>query len=551
MSINVDIVMGANYGDEGKGRITSYIANNYDVDDTCVVLHTGSAQRGHTSWDRDMKYRHVFHHFGSATLDGYPTYLASSYIVNPIIFRKEWEELEADGYAPSKVFLNKKCHIVFPFHMIVNQCVEEIKRFVGGTTNSCGCGVWESTETTVIDAYHCTVIEDMMDSDSYFKTFFDKYHNMTYLDFRLYCNDINDDFYNLYNSSTAECKHIIDRYLDILLDWGIMETFIEDFHFMLEKCILVSSDTELLEHFHNFVMESSQGLILSPTYSAYSAYIGTPRPTDVTASFDFLTNIFSVTDDVNVRRNYVTRCYFTKHGGSKLESDCGYCVEDKTNVPNEWQGTMSVDYFCMDDFKYFVGQDINNYKRFMSLHNRDRVRPRIFITCIDQIKNYIDFKWIAESSFDIDEPERYKYGLNSLVDTLKSTFVADVMLCLSERNDSIVCVSTTSNPKLSDKLCNDASSIRKHNRSDALNNLSRTVTTTQETFRDWEQYVLGQYMTSDGGTGNVLNTNSVYTGNVTYTPITFGSTNSSQSFTILSDGESNDTLYFPAGRYNF
>ena len=185
----------------------------------------------------------------------------------------------------------------------------------------------------------------------------------------------------------------------------------------------------------------------------------------------------------------------------------------------------------------------------MSLYNRDRVRPRIFITCIDQIKRYIDFKWIADSSFDIDEPERYMYGLNSLIDTLKSTFVADVMLCLSERNDSIICVSVTSNSKLSDKLCNDESSIRKHNLSNALSNLDRAVPMIQETLIDWEQYVLGQHMASDGGTGNVISTNSVYTGNVTYTPVTFYSTNSSQSFTISSGGESNGTLHFPSVRY--
>lgn len=550
MSINVDIVMGANYGDEGKGRIASYLANNYDVDDTCVVLHTGSAQRGHTSWDRDMKYRHVFHHFGSATLDGYPTYLASSYIVNPIIFRKEWEELEADGYTPSKVFLNKKCHIVFPFHMIVNQCVEEIKRFVGETTNSCGCGVWESTGTTVIDADHFTTVEDMMESDGHFKTFFDKYHNMDYLDFRLYQNDITDEFYDFHHSSTAECQSIIDKYLDILSDWNIMRSFIEDFHFMLDRCILVSSDTELLEHFHNFVMESSQGLVLSPTYSPYSAYMGTPRPTDVTASFDFLTNIFNVVDDVNVRCNYVTRCYFTKHGGSKLESDCDYCAEDKTNVPNEWQGTMSFDYFCMDGFEYFVNCDINNYKRFMGLNNRDRIRPRIFVTCIDQIKNYTDFKWIADSSFSIDDPERYEYGFGSLVDMLKNTFAADVMLCLSERNDSIVCVSVMSNPKLSDKLCNDESSIRKHNLSYALSNLGGTLTiTTQDALRAWEQYTASQYVSFD--TSDTSDTSAMYTGNVSYTPVTFSDINSYQSIFISGDGESNATLYCPPGRYYF
>ena len=67
------IIIGANYGDEGKGLVTRHFALQAKKDgrNPITILHNGTAQRGHTV-DYSPEFRHVFHHFGSGTLDGVP-----------------------------------------------------------------------------------------------------------------------------------------------------------------------------------------------------------------------------------------------------------------------------------------------------------------------------------------------------------------------------------------------------------------------------------------------------------------------------------------------
>mgnify|MGYP000067302659 CR=1 FL=1 len=82
---NIEYVCGLGYGDEGKGRIAAYVATKYDTDDTISVLCSGSSQRGHTMVD-DNGVRHVFHHFGCATMYGYPNYIDKRFYSNPMMF---------------------------------------------------------------------------------------------------------------------------------------------------------------------------------------------------------------------------------------------------------------------------------------------------------------------------------------------------------------------------------------------------------------------------------------------------------------------------------
>ena len=71
------IVIGANYGDEGKGLVTRHFALEAKKEGKApvVVLHNGTAQRGHTV-DYSPTFRRVFHHFGSGTLDRVPSFFA-------------------------------------------------------------------------------------------------------------------------------------------------------------------------------------------------------------------------------------------------------------------------------------------------------------------------------------------------------------------------------------------------------------------------------------------------------------------------------------------
>ena len=95
----IKIVIGANFGDEGKGQMTDYFAAKamQDGKSCIVVCHNGSAQKGHTVTLDDGR-SHIFHHFGAGSLAGADTYFSSEFVLNPIFFRTEYMELMKREY---------------------------------------------------------------------------------------------------------------------------------------------------------------------------------------------------------------------------------------------------------------------------------------------------------------------------------------------------------------------------------------------------------------------------------------------------------------------
>ena len=77
----IKAVIGANYGDEGKGLVTNYFCKQItDNNQTCAVMCTnGGAQRGHTVC-LPSGIRHVFHHFGSGTFSKADTIFSKDFI---------------------------------------------------------------------------------------------------------------------------------------------------------------------------------------------------------------------------------------------------------------------------------------------------------------------------------------------------------------------------------------------------------------------------------------------------------------------------------------
>ena len=145
---NITVVMGANYGDEGKGRMTDYFANKAikASKKTIVVCSNGGAQRGHTV-QLDNGYRHMFHHLSSGTLAGADTYLPQSFIVNPMLFMKEMRELYKDLDKTGlkdlpKIFVHPDCLISTPFDMMNNQIIEDARG--DKKHGSVGAGIWET-----------------------------------------------------------------------------------------------------------------------------------------------------------------------------------------------------------------------------------------------------------------------------------------------------------------------------------------------------------------------------------------------------------------------
>ena len=413
---NLDIVVGAGYGDEGKGRITSFLANEYDANDTVVVIATGSAQRGHTAWNKDMTIRHVFHHFGSATLDGYDTYIPNTYRVNPLMFRKEYEELRELGITPT-VYLDKNCYIVLPHHMLINQCVEELKAIDGRQSGSCGMGVYESIMRNVFRDGTSFTVDNFIKSIDNLEDMIGESFTIGYLQGRIMCYEIpltSRDKIDKYN-----------EYRDIYNDRNIIKSFIDDFKFMLEHCVLVDSIEDVKRRYHNFVFECSQGLGINQGAHILSNEF-TPMQCGAYATVGLI-NSFEESER-NITINYVTRWYATKHGGCAVPCfDESLHFEDKTNVYNKWQRNMTFGYLNIDNLIHCITIDKNHFKN--EVHSVFNVN--LFITCFDQIEDVHKVKFVYDGKME--------YGFNNLIQTISDKFnKTNIYTFLNENNDSLI-----------------------------------------------------------------------------------------------------------------
>jgi adenylosuccinate synthase len=144
-------VIGANFGDEGKGLVTDWLCRQgADV----VVRFNGGAQAGHTVVHESGR-RHVFQHFGSGTFRGVPTYLSQFFIVNPIMYFQEKEELADIGMTASAVYAHPDCIVTTFADMLINQELE--KKRGKDRHGSVGLGINETVERSAVPELKITM----------------------------------------------------------------------------------------------------------------------------------------------------------------------------------------------------------------------------------------------------------------------------------------------------------------------------------------------------------------------------------------------------------
>ncbi len=107
------IVVGLQWGDEGKGKIVDYLMEDADI----VVRSQGGQNAGHTVITNGTKY--VLHLLPSGILwDGKRNVIGNGVVLDPIGLVAEIEKVEAQGVkvTPEKLLISDRAHIVLPFH---------------------------------------------------------------------------------------------------------------------------------------------------------------------------------------------------------------------------------------------------------------------------------------------------------------------------------------------------------------------------------------------------------------------------------------------------
>ena len=119
------VVVGLQYGDEGKGKITDVLSAKSDY----VVRFQGGDNAGHTVYVGDEKF--VLHLLPSGVLQCKgKCIIANGVVVNPKAFIKEVEEIESRGMKTDHIFISRRAHLIMPYHIMLDTYREEEK---GGT----------------------------------------------------------------------------------------------------------------------------------------------------------------------------------------------------------------------------------------------------------------------------------------------------------------------------------------------------------------------------------------------------------------------------------
>lgn len=338
---DIKVVVGANFGDEGKGLMTDYFCHQATSQNkSCiVVMSNGGAQRGHTVNLLDGKI-HVFKHFGSGTMVGADTYCPAEFILNPMEFVREYEDLQQLGYSPT-VYVESICRWTTPFDMIINQIVEAARD--NKKHGSCGMGIWETVYRYQIKPVFWTIFE------------FNQLPHHNKVD---YLENIRD----VYLPQRLKEHGVIDipsEWKEILESPILIENYINDVAFFVRTVHRVVKP--VLKNYDSVVFENGQGLLLDENFTFYGDNT-TPSNTGILNSCKRINSQF---DDANVEFCYVTRTYMTRHGAGRFVTECDKSLinpdmVDETNGWNQFQDNLRYGQLDIDNLKCRIENNMLN-----------------------------------------------------------------------------------------------------------------------------------------------------------------------------------------------
>ena len=363
--MKTSVVIGAGYGDEGKGRTVCDLA----TPDSVVVRFNGGAQAGHTVVHAGR--RHVFSHFGAGTFKGSSTVLAREFVCHPRLFLREWEEL---GTAPL-VRVNPLCPVTTVYDVLINLMAERARG--AGRHGSVGVGFGETVErhergmgirvaeiATLSDAEFAKRLRAIRDE---------------WLPKR--CAELGFD---------PADPDVGGMFAETLRSSQVIEVFIDECRAFL-NCVDVADfafDSE------DLIFEGAQGLMLDMEIGCFP---------HVTRSHCGLRNVRALTDRP-LEVHYITRAYTTRHGAGPLPEELGGApyrgIRDGTNTYNESQEGLRFSYLNLDTLHAAIAADFAD-------HGSPDMRVEGVMTCMDQLPERVHF---------IRDGQRHACAAKDLVD---------------------------------------------------------------------------------------------------------------------------------------
>lgn len=376
-------VIGANYGDEGKGLMVDYLARSQAVRGQLpiVIRFNGGAQAGHTVVTPDGK-RHVFGHVGAGAFVGAVTVLSSRFIVNPFVLRKELLALKSLNVEPL-IYAHPSAELTTMYDMAINSLAELARG--KQRHGSCGMGINE-TVTRSLEGFSIRISQVKTQSIDALSALIQ-----------------------------GIAQHWVPKRLEMLgldeHDLGKHELYAEvlrstDYRRQAEALKELSNPIQLLtkaerdallaklEPEQELILEGAQGLALDEQLGAFPHV--TRSVTGLVAAAAVAAYEFNAQAITPI---YMTRSYLTRHGAGPLARE-GELITDRelvdtTNVDNQWQGSLRMAPLDLVQLKTLISADLERARLSQGLaalngsesHPRGLLveKARLALTCIDQL----------------------------------------------------------------------------------------------------------------------------------------------------------------------
>lgn len=363
------VVVGLQWGDEGKGKITDVLAEKSDY----VVRYQGGNNAGHTVYVGEDKF--VLHLLPSGVLQCKgKCIIGNGVVVNPEAFFNEIEQIEKRGLNTDHVFISSRSHIIMPYHILLDTYREEFagSSQIGTTKRGIGpCYEDKISRTGIraIDLLNPEVLKTKIKENLNVKNvLFEKLFNKEPLKF--------DDIYTKYLELGKKLKNrIIDS------EYEINHAIKED---------------------KNVLFEGAQALMLDIDFGTYP-YVTSSSPTTGGTTVGAGVPPTSLKNLIGVSKAYCTR---VGNGAfpTELENQTGELIRKigneygaSTGRPRRcgWLDLVALRYSCMINgithlviTKLDVLSDFDKIKVGTAYKTSEGTITDIFPSTIEELANY-------------------------------------------------------------------------------------------------------------------------------------------------------------------
>jgi adenylosuccinate synthase len=237
--MKVDVILGLQWGDEGKGKLVDFITPKYDI----VARFQGGANAGHTLIFDNKKY--VLHLIPSGIFrEGCINIIGSGVVIDPIALVDEIKTLESIGIdIKSKLKISKRAHLILPTHRFLDKASELTKGSakIGSTLKGIGPAYMDKTGRNGLR---------VGDIDN---NIVDKYESLLKKHYEILKSNVNFD------------KIDINHYTSERLKWFESIEYLKSFEFIDSEYYINKAISER----KTVLAEGAQGSLLDIDYGTY------------------------------------------------------------------------------------------------------------------------------------------------------------------------------------------------------------------------------------------------------------------------------------------